>query len=194
MAGGNKVDGLLFFFDWLPAFEELSGDDVKALLIAMVKFRRDRTEPPQFQGNARIAASFIFPAIERSMRNAGNGRQGGRRTQDKAPLEAPLEAETKQDKTKQDKSKLLGSIKADKPPRARFVKPSIEEVREYCQESGIDIDPARFFDYYESNGWRAGKNPMKDWRAAARNWARRDQKDKPTIREEFPDGTPWEVV
>lgn len=29
-----------------------------------------------------------------------------------------------------------------------------------------------FFDYYESNGWKVGKVPMKDWTAAARRWLR----------------------
>ena len=30
-------------------------------------------------------------------------------------------------------------------------------------------------DYYQSNGWRVGKQKMKDWKAAVRNWARREK-------------------
>ena len=60
---------------------------------------------------------------------------------------------------------------ADKPPtRARFVPPKEEEVRDYCAKMGFSADPAGFMDYYRSNGWRVGKNPMKDWQAALRNW------------------------
>lgn len=59
---------------------------------------------------------------------------------------------------------------ADKPPRTRFSPPTVEEVHAYCQEKGYAIDPQRFVDYYQSNGWRVGKNPMKDWKAAVRNW------------------------
>ena len=45
----------------------------------------------------------------------------------------------------------------------------------YCKSLGLQIDGERFCDYYGSNGWRVGRNPMKDWKAAARNWARKDR-------------------
>ena len=67
--------------------------------------------------------------------------------------------------------------KAAAPTRARFVKPSVEEVAAYCREKGYGIDAQRFVDYYDSNGWKVGKNPMQDWRATVRSWARRDGKD-----------------
>jgi len=53
-----------------------------------------------------------------------------------------------------------------------FKKPSVEEVRAYCVERENQVDPQRFMDYYESNGWKVGKNPMKDWKAAVRTWER----------------------
>lgn len=61
---------------------------------------------------------------------------------------------------------------ADKPPtRSRFVPPSVEEVAAYCNERGYTgVDPERFVDYYTSNGWKVGRNPMKDWKAAVRSW------------------------
>lgn len=64
------------------------------------------------------------------------------------------------------------------PTRARFAKPSVEEVATYCREKGYGIDAQHFVDYYDSNGWKVGKNPMQDWRATVRSWARRDGKDK----------------
>ena len=39
---------------------------------------------------------------------------------------------------------------------------------------GYAVDPDRFVDYYTSNGWKVGKNPMKDWKAAVRTWEKRD--------------------
>lgn len=44
----------------------------------------------------------------------------------------------------------------------------------FCQEKGFTIDPERFVDYYNSVGWMVGKNKMKDWRAAVRNWVKKD--------------------
>ena len=60
------------------------------------------------------------------------------------------------------------------PTRKRFVKPELEEIREFCFEKNINIDVDRFFNYYESKGWKVGVSPMKDWKAAVRNWAKND--------------------
>ena len=54
----------------------------------------------------------------------------------------------------------------------RFTPPTIEQVIEYCNERQNGVDPERFFDYYTSNGWKVGKNGMKDWKAAVRTWER----------------------
>lgn len=55
-------------------------------------------------------------------------------------------------------------------PRESFVKPSLDDVRSYCQERNNQVDAERWFNYYSSNGWKVGKNSMKDWRAAVRTW------------------------
>jgi hypothetical protein len=51
-----------------------------------------------------------------------------------------------------------------------FSLPSLGEITAYCQERNKGVDPQQFFDYYTANGWRVGRNNMKDWRAAARTW------------------------
>ena len=55
-------------------------------------------------------------------------------------------------------------------PRNRFVPPTAEEVRAYCKEIGFELDAEKFCDYYAAKGWVVGKSPMKDWKAAVRNW------------------------
>ena len=45
-------------------------------------------------------------------------------------------------------------------------------MEEYSRERGITVDARRFVDYYASKGWTVGKAPMKDWKAAVRNWER----------------------
>ena len=52
-----------------------------------------------------------------------------------------------------------------------FTKPTFEAVNDYANEKGLNI--SGFFDYYESNGWKVGKNAMKDWQASARGWSGR---------------------
>lgn len=56
----------------------------------------------------------------------------------------------------------------------RFVPPTVEEVSDYCSERNNNIDAQKFVDYYSSNGWKVGKNPMKDWKACVRTWERND--------------------
>lgn len=57
-----------------------------------------------------------------------------------------------------------------KPKTTKFVKPTVEQIKAYCQERNNNIDPQYFFDYYEGKGWLIGKTPMKDWKAAVRTW------------------------
>jgi hypothetical protein len=56
----------------------------------------------------------------------------------------------------------------------RFLPPTLTEVSYYCTQRNSKVDPQKFLDYYESNGWRVGKNPMKSWQAAIRTWERND--------------------
>ncbi len=55
----------------------------------------------------------------------------------------------------------------------RFAPPTPLEVSEYAKAQGIPVDGDSFCDFYASKGWRIGKEPMKDWKAAARNWGRK---------------------
>ena len=55
-------------------------------------------------------------------------------------------------------------------PIKRFMKPTVEDVSLYCQSRNNFVDAEKFFDFYSSNGWKVGKNAMKDWRAAVRTW------------------------
>lgn len=60
----------------------------------------------------------------------------------------------------------------------KFTRPSIEEVETYCNEIGATVDPQKWYDYYEANGWKVGKNSMKDWKACIRNWNRNSYQPK----------------
>ena len=55
-----------------------------------------------------------------------------------------------------------------------FQKPTTKQVSDYCKERNNDVDAQTFIDHYESNGWKVGRNSMKDWRAAVRTWERNE--------------------
>ena len=84
---------------------------------------------------------------------------------------------------------ILTKSKGDAP---KFQKPSPEEISAFCIEAGISIDVQHFFDYYESNGWRVGRNPMKNWQATVRNWEKNDKKFSKPAQPSFkkPSGEP----
>ena len=62
----------------------------------------------------------------------------------------------------------------EKAPRTE--RPTLEEIKAFCKEKNYKINAEQFFNYYESNGWKVGRNTMKSWRAAVVNWAARDRK------------------
>lgn len=91
------------------------------------------------------------------------------------PMQTPSKGPSKSDAKEKEEVKETppkGGVK-----KTPFSPPTKADVAEYVKEHGIAIDPERFIDYYTANGWRVGRNPMKDWRAAVRNWARSDFRD-----------------
>ena len=75
---------------------------------------------------------------------------------------------------KNDKEVKKESIKKKS---AHFVPPTTEEVQQYCDSGSYNVDAQRFVDFYSSKGWMVGKNKMKDWRAAVRNWSRKNTEE-----------------
>ena len=60
----------------------------------------------------------------------------------------------------------------DIKPQKRFVKPTIDDVKAYCQERNNNVDAEKWYNHYEANGWRCGRTKMVDWKAAVRTWER----------------------
>lgn len=120
------------------------------------------------------------------------GRSGG--LAKKANATKCYQMQAKESKTKHDndnynendndnKNNTLTSVEATTLPTRtrtteRFVRPTIEEIEAYIAEKGYTFSAQAFFDYYEANGWRVGKNPMKKWKAACANWQRMEQERK----------------
>ena len=82
-----------------------------------------------------------------------------------------------------------GPAKAEPTTTKRFKKPTIEEVKQYCNERNNHINAEHFIDYYDANGWKVGKNSMKDWKATIRTWERRDKQNAKPIIDNQRDGS-----
>ena len=85
----------------------------------------------------------------------------------------------------QPEEKPAQEIQQEKPKRENFVKPTVEEIAAFCKEKKYTVSAQQFFNYYESNGWKIGRNAMKSWQAAVQNWNTRDKANKKAT------GTMW---
>ena len=82
------------------------------------------------------------------------------------------------DKNSIDKGSKGESVRGEKAKR--FYPPTLDEVKQYCEERKNNIDPMAFIDFYSSKGWMIGKNRMKDWKAAVRTWERKRKEESKT--------------
>lgn len=174
---------LKLFTNFGGAISSLKDDEVGRLFRAMLQYAEDETEP-DLPGNERhvwgSAKLHMDMARTYSERKSQAGQIGGQAStskdkqseasasNDKQAQATTSNVELKEKKRKEKKEEIL-SYESTK-------KPTLEEVEEYVREAELAMDPRAFFDHFTSNGWKVGgKAPMKDWRAAARNWARRER-------------------
>lgn len=94
---------------------------------------------------------------------------------EKQPKNTDLNPTDKNTNYKSISNKNTKSAPKEKPVAKQFVKPTLEQVRDYFIERDHQDavkESEKWIDYYTANGWKVGKNSMKDWKAAIRNWMR----------------------
>ena len=185
---------LKIFADMEETLSLYSDEERGRLLSAMMAYSF-RGEEPEFSGQER----FVWPMLrnhidsceERSEKMKANGRRGGK------PESKPEANESKEKQTEANGSKPEQADSKTKPiqeqeqeqehvhdqehkstrgKRERFAPPTVQECEAFFTENGATVVQAtRFHCYYAANGWKTGKNPMKDWQAAARGWILRDK-------------------
>lgn len=178
---------LKVYYDWNRQMSALSDAEKGRLFTALIEYSATGSTE-----NLSGREELLFPVFQSQIdRDKGtyqtavdNGKRGGRPQKPdatRANLKKPKitginqdkEEEEDKDKDKdKEEDKDVGVIGGGKPPR--FTPPSLSDVKAYCAEIGNTVDAAKFVDYYASNGWKVGNHAMKDWRAAVRNWQRRD--------------------
>lgn len=192
--------GVMFYFDIRPCLKRLSLEE-KGLLFESVLDYAEHGIEPDLEGVAGVAWDFIKPGIDRdSDRYEGQilqKRYAAYTREAKKTGLIPVNFEEWKSLSDDEKHRLISDdtgryptttstststttstveSMADKPPaRHRFAPPTVDEVRDYCTEKGYTVDPNRFVDFYTSNGWKVGRNPMKDWKAACRSWASKER-------------------
>lgn len=168
----------LKFYDALTAYvfddEEPENPVIKSLIIA-IKPSLDKEE--KRGGNHNPAGQNQHSKDKQNNIEVKDGQKNNSLGQKEVKVgqsgQSFLETETGNKKQKNDNNKLLSQKK--------FVRPTCEEVAEYCRERKNDVNPEKFVDFYASKGWMIGKTPMKDWKAAVRTWEQRQNSDPPEM-------------
>lgn len=166
-------DSMVFYRSFFEAAEDLPPEDFKQAVTAIMRYALDGTAD-DVKGVAKSILIMARPQIDKNNKRYENGTRGGRKPNDNQTITKtePKCISSKpnvnvNDNVNDIKENTLKSVK-----EKRFAPPTPEDVREYCREKGLNVDADRFVDFYKSKNWYVGKNKMKDWKAAVRNWAR----------------------
>lgn len=180
-------DSFSIYRNTLEALESLPPDIAVKIVSYIGHYAMDDELP---DSDNMIAYSFfcqIKPLIDKSKKKTEAGRTGGKANVKQTEANGKqTEANMKQTEAngkqieavnKKVESRNIKEIVPKGTTKKKFQPPSIDEVREYISQQGYSIDAEKFVDYYESKGWVVGKSPMKDWKAAVRNWSRTQRQE-----------------
>lgn len=175
------IDGFTFFRSYYEAAKALDNDDANNLIRAALSYAFDNTDPVFDKPYMKALWSTMRPTIDSGIMKRINGRKGGLIGgapigNDNAKKNKP---KSKQNQTNKNKNKEEEEEFDSNNKRSRFVPPTVEEVRSYCEDKGYSIDPAGFVDYYEATGWMRGKSHIKNWKPCLRTWVLNNNKAEP---------------
>lgn len=194
----DNGESFVFYKSFLDAIELLpEGEQLKAFkLIAHYGANGELPEGEQTLANAIFL--MAKPNIDATKEKRSNGKKGGRPAKEteknaEKEIEKPVVSENENHRLSKPESNVDVNVNVDvnedvtvnvngdeeskkgAKQSSRFKPPTREEAAAYVEEQKLDkVDLDKFFDYYASNGWKVGKNSMKDWKATLRNWNRNE--------------------
>ena len=126
------------------------------------------------------SAKALFILIKPLLDSASRKSQGGKNSTSKAEDTDKISASNGEDTDNNIKNKKKNKVKnymLESNTRTRFVPPTEEEAAAYYDEHGFTFGLEKWFARYESNGWKVGRDKMKDWKASMRYWQTLESKD-----------------
>lgn len=192
-------DSITFFRSYFDSARMMSDADRLAFYDAVLGYALYDIEPV-LGGSPALVFTAIQPILDESAKwqdtkkaRAEGGKSGGRprKENQEENLNKNLSENLNKNHSKNPNSisiskgignsigKEKNSVVANAPiSQNRFIKPSIEDIAAYAATMGYgNFEAEAFYDFYQSKDWKVGSNPMKDWKAAVRNWQRRRQGD-----------------
>lgn len=193
MAANDNADTFVFYPTFLTSIEAIKNAAMRLAMFEAVANYGVYGTLPDFTDadpNGLLDGMFlqmrfsIDEAKAKRSTNRENGSRGGapkgNKNACKNNRKQPNSTENKQNNPNVNvndnvNDNVISSNEEKAKSVSRFVAPTLDEIQGYCKEKGFNVDAASIYDHYTANGWVQGKNkPIKDWKAAVRQWARRE--------------------
>lgn len=193
MAANDNADTFVFYPTFLTSIEAIKNAAMRLAMFEAVANYGVYGTLPDFTDadpNGLLDGMFlqmrfsIDEAKAKRSTNRENGSRGGapkgNKNACKNNRKQPNSTENKQNNPNVNvndnvNANVISSNEDKAKSVSRFVAPTLDEIQGYCKEKGFNVDAASIYDHYTANGWVQGKNkPIKDWKAAVRQWARRE--------------------
>lgn len=160
-------DSFVFYRSYAAQLRKLNPEQFKKVMEAIFDYALDGIEVEDDNSVESIIFGLIKPQLEANNKRYENGCKGAEYGR--------LGGRPKKTEETEETEKTPQRAKAEKRPTAAgkdgvFTPPTVEEIEDYCKKNGYGINAYKFVDYYTANGWNIGRSPMRDWRAAVRNW------------------------
>lgn len=166
------------YHSYIKQCKGLSDSELGRLFRALLEYSASG-KVPELNGRESVAFDFMSANIDRDAesyndtcnRNRENiSKRYERIRANTTVYETYQEKEEEKEKEELLKKDISNEISQKSTRQKKFVPPTVEEVAAYCLERKNKVDAAYFVDHYTSNGWKVGKQNMKDWKAAVRTW------------------------
>ncbi len=172
---------VLIYVDWINIFEELSDEEAGKLVKHLFKYVNDMN-PQAPDRLTKLLFEPIKQTLKRDLVKYEDKREKNR--------ENILKRWNKKDTTEYDRIRTdtkhtdidsvrdIDSVSDSVIEKERYIiPPSVFLIKKYCEERHNGIDAEYFYDWYQTRGWKVGKDKMKDWQSAVRTWEQRNKKE-----------------
>ena len=200
----EKRDSFIFYRSFYEALRQCPDDVRLQLYDAIADYALNvGSETPQLQGIGAALWLLIEPQLkannvrylngkrgaEHGVKGAAYGKRGGApkgnqnasKPRVNNPPNHPPNILNENENVNENVNDIEGTKSPKRAPARKttaFKRPTLFELEQYIKEKGYTFSAETFYNYYESNGWRVGKNPMKNWKAACTTWQSKEGQPK----------------
>jgi len=167
----KELDYIFLLLENLDIIRCFDAEALKEGFVAAMQYAETSVMPEGLSKLGETAFYIFKPGVDKarwfSKTRSERGKKGAEARWHTTDVSKPKKPEIKPTEPQKEPQKEAKSKK--------FVKPTLEEVKAYCNERGNNVDPEAFWSFYESKGWMVGKNPMKQWKMAVITWEKGDR-------------------